>query len=258
MNDFSKFRDYYFIKCFSEETYRRQFNSGEKLYLNSMEYFHEKENSFQADLEGLIFRQTENATGNIILSKEPQTFESIVKKVKEKSFGENDLIIQTKNVKFFINGYICCFAIIPKSNIYFEEENMINYKNEDVCNWLMMFLNRYSQGKYCYLSFYNAEPCLQILYDNLTSKGYRISYGLVEYNDMTTEERIAAFKSNDISKVVFTKDREFAYQHEFRMYINSGNCTQEHIELQGIDLQSTVVKDFAYLSPEYIKKLQAK
>ena len=75
---------------------------------------------------------------------------------------------------------------------------------------------------------------------------------------MTTEERIAAFKSNDISKVVFTKDREFAYQHEFRMYINSGNCTQEHIELQGIDLQSTVVKDFAYLSPEYIKKLQAK
>ena len=106
-----------------------------------MEYFHKKENSFQADLEGLILCQTENATGNIILSKEPQTFESIVKKVKENSFGENDLIIQTENVKFLINGYICCFAIIPKSNIYFEEENMIDYKNEDVCNWLMMFLN---------------------------------------------------------------------------------------------------------------------
>ena len=75
---------------------------------------------------------------------------------------------------------------------------------------------------------------------------------------MTTEERIAAFKSNDISKVVFTKNREFAYQREFRMYINSSNCTQEHIELQGIDLQSTVVKDLAYLSPEYIKKLQVK
>ena len=131
MNDFSKFRNYYFIKCFSEETYRRQFNSGEKLYLNSMEYFHKKENSFQADLEGLILCQTENATGNIILSKEPQTFESIVKKVKENSFGENDLIIQTENVKFLIHGYICCFAIIPKSNIYFEEENMIDYKNEN-------------------------------------------------------------------------------------------------------------------------------
>ena len=85
-----------------------------------MEYFHKKENSFQADLEGLILCQTENATGNIILSKEPQTFESIVKKVKENSFGENDLIIQTENVKFLINGYICCFGIIPKSNIYFE------------------------------------------------------------------------------------------------------------------------------------------
>ena len=83
--------------------------------------------------------------------------------------------------------------------------------------------------------------------------------GTVAYREMDEIERIRAVQNRDISSIIFSKSKSFEYQREFRVYItHKTDEMQEHIEIQGISLEPSVVTSLAYISPEYLNELQAK
>ena len=259
MTDFSHFKDFYLIKCFGSEEHRGDFNSGKKMYLNSLKYFHECENVFQGDLEGLVLQQEEKSTSKLILSRGNVTLDELACMYKEDCYRDGIKVFPVQDFKFYFDGYLCCFAVIPKSWMRFEEKNVVYNEYADAYEWLITFLNRYCQGKYCYFSVYDAEDCLRTLYHGLTEKGFSVAMGTVAYREMDEIERIRAVQNRDISSIIFSKSKSFAYQREFRVFItHKTDEMQEHIEIQGISLEPSVVTSLAYISPEYLNELQAK
>lgn len=259
MPDFSHFKDFYLIRCFGCEEFRDDFNSGKKMYLNSLKYYHDCENTFQGDLEGLVFQQQAECSSRLILSRGEITVDDLFRMYKEDSYGDGVKAFPVQDFKLFFDGYLCCFAVIPKSWMRFEEKSIIYNENANAYEWLITFLNSYCQEKYCYFSVYDAEECLRTLYHGLSDKGFSVAMGTVDYCDLNTEERIRAAQNRDISRVIFTKNKSFEYQREFRVFISSKmDVMQDHIEVQGISLEPSVVKSLAYLSPEYTKELQAR
>ena len=257
--DFSRFKDYYLIRCFGREEHRCDFNSGKKMYLNSLKYFHECENVFQGDLEGLVFQQEVESSSKLILYRGNIPLDQLAHMYREDRYGEGVKAFPVLDCKFFFDGYLCCFAMIPKSWMRFEEKNIVYNEYSNAYEWLITFLNRYCQGKYCYFSVYDAEECLRTLYHGLTGKGFNVAMGTVAYREMDAMERIRAVQNRDISSIIFSKSKSFAYQREFRVFItHKTDEMQEHIEIQGISLESSVVTSLDYLSPEYIKELQAR
>ena len=76
------------------------------------------------------------------------------------------------------------------------------------------------------------------------------------YKTASAAERIKWFQSQKIDKLVFTKDKKFEYQKEFRIFlIKPEQSSSSYIEESGIDFNDTIVKEFVYLSPEYAKKV---
>lgn len=259
MLDFSHFKDFYLIKCFGSEAHRGDFNSGKKMYLNSLKYFHKCENLFQGDLEGLVLQQEEKSTSKLILSRGNVTLDELACMYKEDCYRDGIKVFPVQDFKFYFDGYLCCFAVIPKSWMRFEEKNVVYNEYANAYEWLITFLNMYCQGKYCYFSVYDAEDCLQTLYHGLTGKGFSVAMGTVAYREMDAMERIRAAQNGDISSIIFTKNKSFEYQREFRVFITHKTvATQEHIEIQGISLEPSVVTSLAYISPEYLNELQAK
>lgn len=229
------------------------------MYLNSLKYFHECENTFQGDLEGLVLRQEVASSSKLILSKGNVSLDQLAHMYKDDCYGEGVKVFPVQDFKFFFNGYLCCFAVIPKSWMRFEEKNVVYNEYANAHEWLFTFLNRYCQGKYCYFSVYDAEDCLRMLYHGLTGKGFSVAMGTVAYREMDAMERIRAAQNGDISSIIFTKNKSFEYQREFRVFITHKTvATQEHIEIQGISLEPSVVTSLAYISPEYLNELQAK
>ena len=51
---------YFLVKCFRKSDFREGFNSGKNIYINSTTYCWKLENTFQQDLEGLVFHQSDD------------------------------------------------------------------------------------------------------------------------------------------------------------------------------------------------------
>lgn len=259
MLDYSIFKDYYLLRNYQCEEYRSQANSGEKLYINSTEHFHNLENQFQADWEGVVFRQPELRQGKLILSKRGLSLETIIQQYKSNRFDKEAAVFQTKDFKIFISGYLLCLTMVPKSWIKIFDQKSIHFANQDVARWFYSLLNEYARiekgRECCFLSFYDAAPFVQLLIEGLTDQGYTVSCGLVDYQDLSEEERIRAIQKNEISSIIFTKPKSFSYQHEFRFFVQKVGVNADHIEVKGISLQSSVLLDCAYLAPEYVKRL---
>ena len=255
--DFSILKNYYFMRCFSCKEYRDDFNSGKKVYVNSMQYFHEHEDDFQRDFEGGVFAQGPGEKGGILLCKNSITAEMAIKKVSMKQFTSDDMFIETKNAKLFINGYIFCMTIIPKQYLEIRAKELVFNRNKDISSSFYYLLNQYAKkNKYAFFSFYDAEPFMERFCTQMIQRGYSLSCGRVAYENLSQEQRSKYYDQGDIAKLVFTKDKRFHYQNEFRIFIQcpSGNTT-DHIEESGIDMSSAVLKDLVYLSPEYAKEL---
>ena len=107
--------EYYLLKCFETSEYRRDFLSGENIYLNSTAHFWSIENAFQQDLEGLV---ASGSNGYLLLTK--PGFEEVVKRassvneVLETVNGFGKIIGEGVDFSFRIDGYICCFYLLPK------------------------------------------------------------------------------------------------------------------------------------------------
>lgn len=258
--DFSNFRNYYFIRCFQEYEYRKQFNCGTKIYINSMDYFHSLENKFQQDKEGIILEQKAGSKGYCLLSKNCKSLDKAIEKIIYGDAGNDDLVIQTKDFKVSINGYILCMTIIPKSYFSISDKNIIFNENMNFVKQFFDLLNQYSEDKgYSYVSIYDAEKFMNIFYSEMINRGYTIDYGMIAYESLTPKRRLELSSNKNYRKIVFTKSKIYSYQQEFRFFISGkSDKKQDHIEEYGINIYPSLLNDFTYLSPDYIKKIKRK
>lgn len=256
--DFSAFGNYYFLHCFSQEKYRDEFNSGEKIYINSMQYFHNLEDDFQRDFEGGVVSQLQNRKGWMLKAKASYNVNEAIEKVINNELKDDEWIIPTSDFKFYINGYIFCFTLIPKRYLEFRDNKIVFNEKHDISSGFRYLLNQYTKdSKYTYISIYNAQLFMETFYPQMANKGYKISYGCVDYENLTQELKCKYYSENNIYKLIFTKAEKFNYQNEFRIFLHkTGEEVKNHIEETGIDLQSSVVNNLVYLSPEYAKELR--
>lgn len=255
--DFSSFESYYLMHCFSKEKYRKEFNSGEKIYINAVQYFHNLEDAFQRDFEGGVFRQAPNSKAFLLKAKSNFTVNDAIDKAISHNLQDGEWIIPTSDFRFYINGYILCFALIPKCYLEIRDRQIVFNKKHNIADAFYYLLNQYTNDSKCtYISLYDAKSFMETFYSQMTNRGYRISFGCVDYENLSQKQRCKYYSEKNIAKLVFTKDERFNYQNEFRIFLQKrDNKNLDHIEENGIDLQSTVVNDLVYLSPEYANEL---
>ena len=127
------------------------------------------------------------------------------------------------------------------------ETNQRYYSYED----LLYFFAEYAKEKYAFISVYDAEKFMNNIYEDLTRKGYEVYFGKVTYNDLSDRKRLEYAQNKEYDKIVFTKNKKFSYQREFRLYIQDHSAHKDHIEIFGINFQPSIVKECVYLSNNY-------
>lgn len=255
--DFSCFKNFYLMHCFSEEKYRKEFNTGEKIYIKAVQYFHDLEDEFQRDFEGGVFRQAPKSKAFLLKTKSDITANDAIEKVLSHNLQDGEWIMPTSDFKFYINGYIFCFTLIPKRYLEIRGRQIVFNENHNIANDFYYLLNRYTEKSKCtYISLYDAQSFMETFYPHMTKMGYEISYGCVDYENLSQTQRWEYYSKRNIAKLIFTKDERFNYQNEFRIFLQKpGEQAQDHIEETGVALQSSVVSDLVYLSPEYVSEL---
>ena len=268
-------KKYYLIKCFEKPEYRKSFNEGSNIHISAMQEFFDLEAKFQRDTEGLICEQTPDTTGWLFSA--PPNMRDLLRNngclldnganivipdnCSQESFVDCFLqnaqpIGLTKSMRLSLCGYICCFYLVAKESIQFHQNEIAFRTDSDRANFFE-FLFKYTEEKNAaYISVYDAFPFVQTFYDGMEKRKYNISFAPVQYEVLSMTKRIEWFLSNQFEKLVFTKDEEFAYQKEFRIFLTKPQQNeQKFIEESGIDFQQTIIKEFVYLSPAYSKKL---
>lgn len=162
------------VKCFRCPEYREQFNHGTNIYINCLRYFWNVENNFQQDNEGLIFRQHNN--GYIIqthgLEKEITNYHS------------TDELMNKHPNRVIINGFICCFYLLPKKDVVIDNGLKITNPKEE--KDFYYFLNKYyKENNALYASIYNSANFCYIFCNEMREKGYDVYVGGVKYYDLT-------------------------------------------------------------------------
>ena len=253
---FKNYSDYYFLRCNSLNKYREELNNGEKLYMNHCRYFHEKKDEFQQDIEGQVYKQNPGTVGYLLEADKSIAVEKIIEQVRKKEFDDIKVICETTDVEIQIEGYLFCLTIIPKKYICFQDNKIIFNKQFNISKDFWNLLYQYSkEDGYAYCSLYDAETYIDIFCEEMTQRGYSVNYDEVSY-EMLDEEKRIRYAQNDLRKIIFTKDLKFEYQNEFRFFVQkSKHNTFEHIEERGIDFKPSLVRDFVYLTPEYVNKL---
>ncbi|MBQ4128530.1 MAG: hypothetical protein IJD68_02025 [Ruminococcus sp.] len=252
--DFSNLQNYYLLKCFSEEKHREELNTGNKVYMKCLQYYHNLEDNFQRDFEGGIIKQVD--WGKLILSKDNLTFKEAIQLAIEPSNSDQTIVIDTVKFEMSICGYISCFTLIPKIFVEFSDNQIIFNDKYDYKDNFYHFLNMYTD-KYTYISVYEAQSFIEMFYRHMTKIGYEVYFDRVTYEDYTYEKRIRYYQKQQFNKLIFTKDNKFSYQREFRIFVKKyGQNSYDHIEEEGVDLKSSVVKEMVYLSPNYVKALK--
>lgn len=278
----SELKNYYLLRCYEKNDYRKGFNEGSNIHISGMNYFYNAESDFQKDNEGVIFSQEPNSKG-VIFSAPSNMSELLHDKgyfVKNENgfcFSANcskkdivnfflqhaEQIATTESLILSLSGYICCFYLISKSDIEFCEKS-VAFRNEKVKDDVFEFLLKYSRDKreetgVAYVTVYDAFLFVEKFCKGMSQKGYTTAFGKVLYEDITFEKRVEWFQCKDIGRIVFTKDKKFEYQKEFRIFLNTPNSNSKpFIEENGIDFAETIIKDFFYLSPEYAEKIMRK
>lgn len=253
-------KDYYLVKCFTAQKYRDDFNNGVDIHINNNRIFWKKENTFQQDLEGVIFRQ--NGNGYLFVPKkgcEP-IIEKIMKnppKTTSKQMMEIladyiDVLGSTTDLTISVDGYICCFYLLPKKDIRFDiTDNSIAFSDEvyeNILNYIADYARENKKhGEKSYVSIYDAYTFMLVFSQGFKSKGYSIKYGIVSYSDVTVEKKIEALKNSDYKTLIFTKPTKYSYQNEFRIFLpQKDDVLKDYLSESGIDMRPSVVASFVY------------
>lgn len=255
--DYSPFKDYYLIKCFGNEDHRRQFNSGEKIYINSTAYFHDLEDRAQRDFEGGVYQQPQNGRGALVFSKRGKTLADICSAYQCEKPDKDILLMPTENFRFFFWGYICCFSFFSKNTIRFEKDRIAFNQNSNSQKELYAYLNDYAKDKYTFVSVYDAEAFMEVFCPAIEDRGYLVDYGAVQYKSRIDDERIKLAQSGNVRGIFFLKDKDrFSQQKEFRIILRQKDGARpHHLEETGINICTSVVNEMVYLSPAYTKQI---
>lgn len=258
-----QYENYYLIKCYSQEAYQLDFNKG-ILYLKDLSYFHNVENKFQQDKEGVIFQQPEKSIGAFykVDSIESAFASDLMKKgnVDEgvKALKENShQTVGIKDLCIKVNGFLCCFYLMPKRCLSISKNNVDISPIGEYTNFFY-FLNSYAKEQgYTFFSVYNAPKLIEKICWAFDHEGYDFTFGSVAYQDVEVQTKIKWFMNKQIEKIIFTKPLRFKYQREFRFFVSPKNqVTSDSIRVTSDSLESTVVFSLAYLTPRYYKQLK--
>lgn len=249
-------RDYFFVKCFETANYRESFNDGTNIYINSTAHFWKLENAFQQDFEGMILKQSGKGcvfaakSGFEQLIKESSSLDDLIKKSADSGAGKK--LFDTSDMNFRLDGYICCFYLLPKSEVSFTKTSLSilsKAEREDMALFHEKYLND-STTKMFYASIYDAYTFCQLFCTGMESRGYEITMGAVEYKDVTMIERIKMAQERNYKSIVFTKPTSYSYQKEFRIFlIKKGENTKDHISESGIEIYNSLVCNYDYTKP---------
>lgn len=244
--------DFFLVKAFNRPEYMESFNNG-NIYLNSTSYFWKLENSFQQDLEGLIFHQL--GKGYVFIAnpkfeklvKVSSSLEELKKRAIEERLGK--VLFETTEVSSRLDGYICCFFLLPKSDVSFTQSTM-SITNEKAKRDIAFFLEKYlndSKTNDFHVSIYDAVTFCSIFFQKMKGKGYELFWGTVKYKDIDEMQKIRLFQNQNYASILFTKPTRFSYQKEFRIFINNANeQVKEHILVAEIDVYKSLLGSFSY------------
>ena len=243
--------DYYFVKCFGKQSYRDTFNSGELFFGHVKEYWG-AENAFQQDFEGRILHQE----GNGLLIAAKPGFESVLKQARSvhdiegivKERGDT-IIARTTSASSWINGYICCFYLLPKRNVILQNDKMV-FATDSMENKFKVFLANYIGDKrVVFAGIYDAARLCKAVEEVCTNQGVPFARDMVKYADTDTTLVFSCINRGDISPIIFTKRKVYSYQQEYRMFIAPPKeSAAENYRLKGVAVASCIVATFEYPS----------
>ena len=244
--------DYLLVKTFKSAERRNQFNNGD-IFLSSTAGFWKLENAFQQDKEGGVFQQKgkgfllkTNDSFPEILAKSA-SLDDILKYMDAEKAGE--VLAETADCSLRLEGYLCCFYLLPKSAISFTQSTL-SITSEQERKDITEFLNRYlseSQTHDFYVSIYDATIFCSIFFKAMNEKGYKIAYGQVEYKDIDEATKIGLYQKGDGYSILFTKPTKYSYQKEFRIFLSKPNePIKDHVTENGIDIEKSRFGSFDY------------
>ena len=244
--------EYLFIKAFSKKEYMDAFNKG-KVHFNCVKYFWKKQNFFQQDDEGKVFEQAGRGyliEGNDLMEKNikgPASLDEIVRRTILSNSGK--LICETSDFSVRIDGYICCFYLLPKMDVLFTNDSL-SVKNIESRKSLAIFLEKFledSETNYFYVGIYDAKILCNLIMNAMENKGYKCKSGMVKYTDVDEASKISQFNNGDFRAIAFEKSTKYSYQKEYRIWIYKPNETAEgYIEESGIGIGSSLYGTFCY------------
>ena len=214
-------RDYLLVRAFKCAKYREDFNNGD-IFINNATNYWNLENEFQQDKEGCVFSQS----GKGFLIKTNSEFKNalhgfskynaVLTYLKEKNAGE--ILAETKNFSIGLDGYLCCFYLLNKSDVSFFQ---------NVLSITVIFCNIFFKG--------------------MSERGYKIAYGQVKYKDIDETTRIELYKKGDLNSIFFTKPTKYSYQKEFRLLLIKPNePIEHHVTEHGINIEKSRLASFDY------------
>lgn len=262
-NLIAKYEDYYLVKCFNKEQYRADFNNG-AIYFKDMSYFPNAENDFQQDEEGVVFRQAEKSYGTIYTMNSP-TSEYVSDLMKSGNVfkgielikTQGNKVAETNKVLLNIEGFLCCFYLIPKRCLNITNKNIDISPEKEYANFFQL-LDEYAKNTgYVFFSIYNALQLIEIISRSCKENHYNFTFGCIDYQDVDEQTKIKWFSEGQIEKIVFTKPLRFHYQREFRFFLSP--CTKntsDSIIINSDSLENITISSLAYLTQDYCRKLK--
>lgn len=244
--------DYFLVKAFSNREYMESFNSG-SIYLKSTSYFWKLENTFQQDKEGLVYQQSDK--GYLLKTKpgfekiivEVSSFNDLMNRVEKENFGQ--VICETSDFSVRLDGYICCFYLLPKKDVAFDK-NILSITNETAREDIAFFLEKYLDEPTTndfYVSIYDGVTFCNIFFERMEKIGFQVTYGMVKYNDIDEMQRIRLFQDKNYPTIVFTKPTRYSYQKEFRIFLHNANeQIKEHIVVDKCEVGNSLLGSFCY------------
>ena len=240
--------DYYLVKCWEKKEYRDAFNSG-KFYFGHVSKYWEIENTFQQDDEGMILRH--EGQGYLICGN--PKFNCFMKnqhnyaEIKEYADKHGLILGQTKDFSAWINGYLCCFFLLPKKDVVFHDGRMF-FENDRAKEHFRVYTTRYIEDKgKAFGSIYDAVALCRVIEKACNNKGYGYARGHVTYEEIDLSQRVLRFNHKEIEKIVFSKPVKYSYQSEYRFFISTqSDRSYKPIILDGDDTSSAYIGGFDF------------
>ena len=151
-----------------------------------------------------------------------------------------------------IQAYLYCMFAVPKA--FFSVKDGALYIDEEspYHDDFFRFLDEYVDSKgHAFVCAFDAACFVVRISKRLQEKGLQFTSGFVTYADRTIEERASQLINKEIEDIVFTKQKNYHYQREYRVVVNS-RTDIDHIDIDGVYMDGIV-----FLSGEYNPKKEA-